>query len=116
MAKMVDMKLPKKSKKEMEKDCSPISSGSQEMWPYGLQIRFEKDEVKKMPSLTTYKVGDKVMIQAEATVTSIRVSERQGGEEQHSVEMQIEKISCESDKPLSKMSMKEYRNAREGSV
>jgi ribosomal protein L21E len=117
MAEMVDMKLPKQTKKEM-KDCyAPLSTGSpQEMWPYGLQIRFEKDEVKKMPGLKEYKVGEKVKITAEATVTSIRVSERQGGDEQHTVEMQIEKIACDSNKPLNKMSMKEYRTAREGKV
>jgi hypothetical protein len=115
MAEMVDMKLPKRSKDDTLKGCcEPVSTSSQEMWPYGLQIRFEKDQVKKMPGLKEYKVGEKVKIMAEATVTSIRVSERQGGDEQHTVEMQIEKIACDSNKPLNKMSMKEYRNAREG--
>ena len=114
MVEMTDMKLPKKSKKEISKDCQVTSPAmEQEMWPYGLQIRFEKEQVDKIPSLSEYKVGDKVMIQAEACITSIRVSERQGGDNSFTVEMQIEKIGCEADKPLNKMSMKEYRAARE---
>jgi ribosomal protein L21E len=112
---LVDMKLPKKTEKELKETCCGISTENQDRWPYGLQLRFEKDQVDKLPSLKTYKVGDKVVISAEGTVTSIRTSERQNGKEDHSVEVQIEKIACEPKvkKPLSEMSPKEYRKARE---
>ena len=116
MMEMVEMKLPKKSKKELKGECCPVSPGEQDQWPYGLQIRFEKDQVDKLSSLTMYKVGDKVMIQAEACVTSIRMSEQQNKDISHSVEMQIEKISC-SPKVMKKpeeMSPKEYRSMRMG--
>ncbi len=112
---MTDMKMPKKSKKEMEKMSMPtMEAEDQDRWPYGLQIRFEKEQVEKMPSLESYKVGDKIMIQAEACVTSIRISERQSGDEDHTVEMQIEKIACEpfKKKPMEHMTPKEYKAAR----
>lgn len=110
---MIDMKLPKKSMKEMK--GMPIDTSKQDRWPYGLQLRFEKEQIEKIPSLTNYKIGDKVLVTAEACVTSIRMSEQQGGEENHSVELQIEKIACEPSKKkeAKNMSMKEYRTARE---
>jgi hypothetical protein len=114
MSDLVDMKLPKRSKEEMKKDCMPCSTEDQDRWPYGLQLRFEKDQVAKLPILTKFKIGEKVMVMAEATVTSIRMSERQGGQEDHSVELQIEKISLEPKvkKAPEKMSLKEYKEFR----
>lgn len=90
--KLTDMKLPKKTKEELKSECAPSSVGDQDCWPYGLQLQFEKDQVDKMPVLTALKVGDRVMVQGEARVTSIRTSERQDGKDNHSVELQIEKI------------------------
>ena len=112
---MIDMKLPKKSKAELKKDCGMVGpSTDQEQWPYGLQIRFEKEQIDKIPSLATHKVGDRIRVEAEAVVTAIRISERQSGKEDHSLELQIEKVACEPamKKSLDKMSMKEYRAAR----
>lgn len=112
---LVDLKLPKLSKKELTAECA-VSPDNGDRWPWGLQIRFEKEQIEKMPGLVDFKVGDRVLIQAEACVTSIRVSERQNGKEDHTIEMQIEQIACEPKvkKALDKMSPKEYRKAREG--
>jgi ribosomal protein L21E len=113
---LVDMKLPKRTKEELKKEFGPCTiDGGQEEYPWGLQLRFETEQIAKIPSLTDYKVGDKVSIQAEAVITSIQMSERQGGKESHTVEMQIHQISCSPvvKKPVEKMSAKEYRKARE---
>lgn len=113
---LIDMKLPVIKESEKCVVEPGISSSEGPRWPYGLQIRFESEQVEKMPSLTEYKVGDKIVIQAEATVTSIRMSQRQNGEEENSVEMQIEKIGCTLavQKPAEKLNPKEYRSMREG--
>jgi len=113
---MKDMKLPKKTEKELKDSCAPCTVENQEQYPYGLQLRFETEQIDKLPSLVDYKIGDKLIISAEASVMSIRMSERQGGKSDHTVEMQIEKISCEPKvkKPLSELSPKEYRKARQG--
>lgn len=109
---LTEMKLPPPKKKDSDICCEP-SYGS-EMWPYGLRLSFEKEQIDKLPSLKNYKVGDAVTIQAKATVTQVSSTERQKGSDRYAVEMQIEKIGCEPNKPLNKMNMKEYRTAREG--
>ena len=116
MPELVDIKLPKKTKEELKKEGMLMpSTENQEQWPYGLQIRFEKEEIDKIPSLINYKVGDMVIVQAEARVTSISMSERQSGKEDHSVGIQIEKVSVEPavKKKLEELSPKEYRQERE---
>jgi len=117
---LVDMKLPKKSEKEMKAECAPVyGSDKQDRWPYGLRLRFETEQVKKLPELKNYKVGDKVEINAIASVIEVRMSETQSTdsekEARYAVELQIEQIACKPkfDKPLEKMSPKEYRRARE---
>jgi len=109
---LTEMKLPPPKKKGESTVAYDGPFGS-EMWPYGLRLSFEKEQIDKLPSLKNYKVGDVVSIQAKATVTQVSSTERQKGSDRYTVEMQIEKIGCEPDKPLSKMSMKEYRAARE---
>lgn len=118
MAEMVDMKLPKKSKEEMKKECCVGMPESQDRWPYGLQLRFETEQVEKLPAMKEYQVGDKILVQAVASVTEVRMSETQSTNTDKkvrwTVELQIEQVSCEPyvNKPLEKMSMKEYRQAR----
>ena len=72
-----------------------------------------------MPSLKDYKVGDKIIVSAEATVTEVRMSETQSKDKdkqtRYTVELQIQQIGCEpkSKKPVKEMSSEEYRKARE---
>ena len=56
--KMADMKLPKKSKKEMDEGI-PVSS-SQDEYPWGLRITLNEDQVKKLEHVMGYKVDDEV--------------------------------------------------------
>ena len=113
--KLVDMKLPKRSKKELENMEAPMGMNEQDRWPYGLQIRFEKEEIKKLPSIVDKQVGDKCVIYAEATITSVRQSERRDGSKDHTIEMQIEKIDVKPKitKALKDMNPKEYKEYRE---
>jgi GGDEF domain-containing protein len=111
---LVDMKLPEKSKEET-KDCCAPCCGDQEKYPWGLQLRFEKEQVEKLPSLKEYKVGEKVKIIAEAIITEISIRETVKDDENYRVELQIEKIACEPvfEKSPEEMSIKEYRKMRE---
>jgi len=112
--KLVSMKLPKKSKKEMKDECSPVGYGDNDQWPYGLQIRFETEQLKTLPEILKKKVGDKCIIYAEATVTATRESERQSGKKEQNVELQIEKIQLKSkmNKAVKDMNPGEYREYR----
>lgn len=111
---LVDMKLPKKSKKESLEDCVPSKYGNEDRWPYGMQIRFEKEQIAKMPDVIKLKVGDAVSLSGMGKVTSVRISEFQSGKNDHSVEVQIEKIAVfpKSHKKLKDMGMQEYIKAR----
>lgn len=112
--KLVDVKLPKKTKTELKTDCTPVGYGEQDRWPYGLQIRFEKEQIAKMPKVAALKVGDILSISGIGKVISVRMSERRGGDDAHSVEVQLEKVavSSHSNKKLGEMNMVEYNRAR----
>ena len=109
---LISVELPKRSKEEITKCCVPCSL-DENKWPYGLQLNFQKEQVDQIPSLKNYKVGERVIVTAEAVVTSIRQNESKDNVS-YSVEMQIEKIACEPlvVKPLEQMNPKEYRQAR----
>ena len=117
--KLIDMKLPKKSKEELKNECCVSPSYQQDRWPYGLQLRFETEQVEKMPSLKDYKVGDKVIVSAEAVVTEVRMSETQSTDKdkqtRYTIELQLQQVGCEpkSKKSVKEMSPGEYRKARE---
>jgi len=112
--KLVDMKLPKKSKKEMKEEYA-ISPMDEERYPYGLRITFEQEQLKDLPYLKEKKVGDKCMIYCEAVITDTRMSERQNGKTNHSVGLQIEKVDVKPKKMQysKKMTPKEYKEYRE---
>lgn len=106
--KLIDVKLPKKTTAELKSDCQPIGYEDREQWPYGLQIRFEKEQIAKMPEVAKMKVGDTVSVSGIGKVTSVRMSERHGGEDDHSVEVQLEKVGVSLNKKLGEMNMAEY--------
>jgi hypothetical protein len=117
---MVDLKLPMRSEKEMKESCEPCCIGSsQPRYPYGLQLRFEKEQIDKIPSLMEYKIGDKVIITAEAEVTEVRKIERQTSgvkknQDDYTVEMQVKQVVCvpKIDKKPEKMTPQEYKKFR----
>ncbi len=110
---LVSMKIKAKST-----DAEPIKEESRELWPYGLRLHFNNDQFDLLPVLKTLSVGDKVSIVAEAEVVSFDKIERlEKGKPKENLDlvMQIQGIDIAQNKPLSKMSMKEYRIARERS-
>lgn len=94
---IVDMKLPKKSEKELKAACEPVC-GNESRWPYGLQLTFNKEQIAKLKALVVAKVGDQVSIEAIGTVTAVRSSERQKGSADHTVEVQLERVGVEYKK------------------
>ena len=73
--KLTDIKLPKKTKAELKTDCQPIGYEDREQWPYGLQIRFEKEQIAKMPEVAKLKTDDIVNITGIGKVISVRIEE-----------------------------------------
>lgn len=117
MSELISMeKIPKTDRAKVNEAtigcCDKIP---EDKFPWGLKLRFGTEELEKIPSLKLYKIGDKIIITAEASVVEIRKNERQGEPDDSTVELQIEKISCEPvvQKPAEQMSPEEYRVARE---
>jgi len=90
-----------KGNKLVDMKCSPVQKGGEaqsptkverEQYPYGLQLRFEQEQVAKMPKLKTFKVGDKVSVTGIGEVIELRMREEQGGKESWTVEIQIKKV------------------------
>lgn len=101
---MADMKLPKKTEEELKTESVPTKI-DRDRWPYGLQLRFENDQIDKLPYLKTLKVGQKVMVQGMGEVSSLRMSERDGGKEDWSIEIQLHEVGCEGKKKEESQSM-----------
>jgi len=94
MPKLVSMKKPKKTKKEMETACSPMME--QEKYPYGLRITFHEDEIKKLPGLKKLKAGDMVQLAGKGKVKVVEV--RDTDDESRSsqrVEIQLHDVAVE---------------------
>lgn len=88
---LVDMKSPKKSKKEL-KNQYEVSPSSQDRYPYGLEIRLENESIDKLGMTELPEVGEVVMITAKATVESVSSSERQDKSPHRCVTLQITRL------------------------
>lgn len=89
----MDMKLPKREVEKTTKAAQPVES---EQWPYGLQLRFESEQVDKLPQLQTMEIGERVLISGVGEVTSISKSERKSGSNDWTVQVQLKKIGVDT--------------------
>ena len=104
--KMVDVKLPKKTKEEMKKEMSPVEI-ERDRWPYGLRLTFDSEQVDKLPHLKKLKVGQKVNVESIGEVVSIRINDRKDGKEEYSIEVQLQEVGCEAKGKMKQESMGE---------
>jgi len=89
---LVDMKRPKKTEKQMKDSCMPCGV-SEEAYPWGMRLTFEKDELKKLGIKTTgRKVGEKVTVVAEAEIVEISATQNMRGEDRNRMELQLKKL------------------------
>lgn len=92
---LVDLRLPKKSKKELTKEVEI----DQPKYPYGFQLRFDSEQVKKLPQLEKVKIGEKVTVNAIGEVIEVRKVDRQKEDNQFSVEIQLKQIGVQGSSP-----------------
>lgn len=98
--KLIDMRLPKRKKGKGENTCGAIGY-HEPKYPYGLEIHLEKEQVDKIAAARSLKAGDSVKIVASGKVTSVRMSERDDGKTDHSVNIQIESLNIPDKKNFS---------------
>jgi len=94
---LVDLKIPKKTQKEIVKGAMPTESDG-DRYPYGARLHFDKSEVDKIKILQTIQAGAMVEIKAKAKVTSVRTDDTEKGRKRHNVEIQIHKIDITNTK------------------
>lgn len=105
--KMADMKMPKRTEKEMKGMAEAVKMEERDRWPYGLQLRFENEQIDKLPHLKNLTVGQKVTVQGVGEVTSLHMTERENNKENWTVEVQLHEVGCEGKKKDSSGSMSE---------
>ena len=92
---LIDMKMPKR-KSDLE--AVKTDPENREEYPYGLQLRFEKEQIEKINSLKKIEAGAKVSITAVGNVTEVRVTNSLTNKKRHSVEIQINAINIDDKK------------------
>lgn len=94
---MVSLKRTKKDMEAEKKKYENVGIGSDEVYPYGTRINFDKDQIKKIPHLKTAKAGDIVNIEAIGKIVEVRITDNDGGRDRHHIEIQIQKIDIGSN-------------------
>ncbi|MDY7001249.1 MAG: hypothetical protein SVS15_05650 [Thermodesulfobacteriota bacterium] len=96
--KMIDLKIPKKTKKEIqaEREQYEIGPDGGDKYPYGTRLNFNTDEVKKLGvDVSKIKAGEEVTGKFKGKVIGVRQSERESGDKEQSFEVQIMAIGIE---------------------
>lgn len=95
---MIDLKIPKKTKKEREKEMIGYYS-NEDKYPWGTRLDFNKEEIDKIKALKTAKAGDKVSISAIGKITRVEVTDAENGRSRHQVQIQVQKIEISNNDP-----------------
>lgn len=95
MAKLKSMAYTKAEQKNRNnpKVCESPYSGDK--YPWGLRIDLNTEALKKLGVKTLPKSGTKMVVTAEVDVVGSRYSERQNGDEDRSLELQITSMALE---------------------
>jgi len=72
---LVNMKRTKSEKEEAKETCCAPSSSSIEAYPYGLEIRLEKESLDKLDlDVDNIAIGRRLTIEATAKITNLNKS------------------------------------------
>ncbi len=107
---MTDLKLPKKSEKEMKNAIGTID-GNQEQYPWGTRLELDDETVKKL-GIEEINTEADVTIKAVGSITNKNVDEMQGGKKRYRITIQIKKMEIEGGNEADKMDKKEFIKMR----
>lgn len=93
---LVDLKIPKKSRAQLKKENMPAAIGGEEKYPYGFRFTFGREQINKFPQLKGVTVGEKIGLSGIGEVIEVRKIDRQGYDNQFSVEVQIQKVGVKT--------------------
>lgn len=91
------MKAEKKGKSDGCCCCGPCECESDKpRYPWGLQLHMDTDQLAAMGMKEMPKVGTTITMQCTVKVTGCREEEREGGEAERSVSLQITEIGMDA--------------------
>ena len=101
----IDLKLKKKKTSDEPKE---VISENGDKYPYGLQLRFDTEQIEKIDTLKNLDIGEIVKIFGIAKVTELSSREQAGKEESRKdAALQIQQIAVVSSKEEKAMGVKE---------
>ena len=95
---MIDMK-----NKVERPDSALVSPEMTEEYPYGLRINLRTEELAKLGITTLPAVGAEMKLIASVRVIGTGQNEYQDGDVNRHVELQIEQMALDTDKPAEKV-------------
>ena len=103
---MIDLKLSKKKKKELNGEVPTVSFDQE--YPWGTSLTFEDEQLKKL-NLSKVEAGDSISLSAIGKIVNISVYEKDKEKGRKSVEIQLQKIeiTTEDGKKMRKQVAKE---------
>lgn len=94
---MIDMKNTVESE-----DSTLVSPDTREEYPYGLRINLRTEELTKLGITTLPAVGAEMKLIASVRVIGTGQNEYQDGDVNRHVELQIEQMAIDTNKPAEK--------------
>jgi hypothetical protein len=118
--KLVDMKMPKKTKAELKAEDSPSTAAlDQPQYPYGMCLSFDKDAIEKLDVLKDINADVEVTIQAKGFIKRVDVTETSkkanGDRSRRNVDVQITDVGIEvagKNTKAEDLNMEEYKAFR----
>lgn len=95
--KLVDLKRTKDELKADAKDWNVASPAGQPQYPWGLQIRLEREELDKLGVTEPPRVNTRLTLTVVAEVTGVSETRMANGKEDCVVTLQIEQIGMGGD-------------------
>jgi len=101
----IDLKLKKKKTNDEPQEAI---SENENKYPYGLQLRFETEQIEKIDTLKNLDIGDIVKVFGIAKVSELSSREQVGKEKSRkNATLQIQQIAVVSSKEEKAMGVKE---------
>lgn len=97
MVTKVDMAYTAKEKKERNEPSKSTAIGSSPEYPYGMTLRLEDDQLKKLGMDSLPKVGASIALEATCKVVSVSKNESVQGHSSRCVELQIQKLGLDTE-------------------
>ena len=98
---LVDMKRPKKTKKELAANYPPVPE-EDDQYPYGLRIGLNKEEISKIKGLDKIPPGATVNITAVGKIIEMAITNKDKEKTRHRIEIQIQQIGISGSGKMDK--------------